>query len=78
MVEKSKEQPLKKEKVEFCINASEFTDITLTKDESDNLIKLIDQGPNEKAKKFSEEALEFYNEMMKKSKDNIQKEWFID
>lgn len=34
-----------------------------------NLIKLINQGPNEKVKKFSEELLKFYNEMMKKGKD---------
>ncbi len=73
MVEKSKEQTLKGDKFEFYINASEFTDITLTKEESYNLIKLIDQGPNEKTKKFSEEALEFYNEIMKKSKDFTQK-----
>ena len=74
MVEKSREQPQKKNKVDICISASEFTDITLTVDESDNLIKLINRGPNEKAKKFSEEALEFYNDMMKKSKNYIEKE----
>jgi hypothetical protein len=29
----------------------------------------MDHGPNEKAKKFSEEALEFYNEMLLKNQD---------
>ena len=64
MVEKTKEQSIKSGKVDFCINASEFTDITLSDDESERLIKLMEQGPNEKAKEFSEEALRYYNDMM--------------
>ena len=69
MVEKTEEKTLKKNKIDFCINTSEFTDITLTSEESENLIRLMDHGPNEKAKKFSEEALEFYNEMLLKNQD---------
>ncbi len=69
MVEKTEEKVLKKNKIDFCINSSEFTDITLTSEESENLIRLMDHGPNEKAKKFSEEALEFYNEMLLKNQD---------
>ncbi len=69
MVEKTEEKALKKNMIDFCINTSEFTDITLTSEESENLIRLMDHGPNEKAKKFSEEALEFYNEMLLKNQD---------
>jgi len=69
MVEKTEKKALKKNKIDFCINTSEFTDITLTSEESENLIRLMDHGPNEKAKKFSEEALEFYNEMLLKNQD---------
>ena len=69
MVEKTKEKALKKSKIDFCINTSKFTDITLTSEESENLIRLMEHGPNEKAKKFSEEALEFYNEMLLKNQD---------
>ena len=69
MVEKIEEKASKKNKIDFCINTSEFTDITLTSEESENLIRLMEHGPNEKAKKFSEEALEFYNEMLLKNQD---------
>ena len=69
MVEKTEEKALNKKKFDFCINTSEFTDITLTSEESENLIRLMEHGPNEKAKKFSEEALEFYNEMLLKNQD---------
>ena len=67
MVEKTEEKESKKNKIDFCINTSEFTDITLTSEESENLIRLMDHGPNEKAKKFSEEALKFYDEMLLKN-----------
>ena len=69
MVEKTEEKALKKNKIDFCINTSEFTDITLTSEESEILIRLMEQGPNEKAKKFSEEALKFYNDMQLKNQD---------
>jgi len=69
MVEKIEEKASKKNKIDFCINTSEFTDITLTSEESENLIRLMDHGPNEKAKKVSEEALKFYDEMLLKNQD---------
>ncbi|KKM67282.1 hypothetical protein LCGC14_1472650 [marine sediment metagenome] len=73
MVEKTKKQTIKKDKVDFCISSSEVTDSTLTMEESDNLVKSMNSGPNEKAKEFSKEALKFYNEMIIKSKDFNQK-----
>ena len=66
MVEKTKDRKAKKEDLDFCLNASEFTDITLTEDESEDLIELMKRGPNEKAKKFSEEALKFYEHIINK------------
>jgi len=74
MVEKTKDRKVKKEDLDFCISATEFADITLTDDESENLIELMKQGPNEKAKKFSEEALKFYEDIIKKSQDFNKKE----
>jgi len=73
MVEKTKKQIIKNDKIDFCINASEFTDITLTEEESENLVILMKNGPNEKAKKFSKESLEFYNEMIMKNQDFNEK-----
>jgi len=64
MVEKTKDKKVKKEDMDFCLSASEFTDITLTDEESENLIKLMKRGPNEKAKRFSEEALKFYDDII--------------
>lgn len=72
MVEKTKDQKVRKNDLEFCLSASEFTDITLTEEESKNLLKLITRGPNKKAKKFSEEALKFYEDMMKKTPHSKQ------
>lgn len=69
MVEKTKEQAIKKDKIEFYINASEFTDINLTIEESENLIRLMNGELNAKAKKFSKEALKFYNDMLIKNQD---------
>ena len=69
MVEKTKEQAIKKVKIDFYINASEITDVNLTNEESENLIRLMNGEPNEKAKKFSEEALKFYNDMLIKNQD---------
>ncbi len=69
MVEKTKERAINKDKIDFCINSSEFTDITLTNEESENLIRLMERGPNEKAKVFSEEALRYYNDMLLKNKE---------
>jgi len=69
MVEKTKEQAIKKDKINFYINASEFTDINLTNEESENLIRLMNGELNEKAKKFSKEALQFYNDMLIKNQD---------
>ena len=67
MVEKTKKQIIKNDKIDFCINASEFTDIILSKEESENLVILMNNGPNEKAKKFSKESLEFYDERKKEN-----------
>lgn len=69
MVEKTKDQPIKKVKIDFYINASEFKDVNLTNKESENLIRLMNGEPNEKSKKFSEEALKFYNDMLIKNQD---------
>ena len=69
MVEKTRERATKDDKIDFYINASDFTDITLTDAESENLIRLMERGPNEKAKLFSEEALRYYNDMMIKNKE---------
>ena len=69
MVEKTREREIKNDKIDFYINASDFTDITLTDKESEKLIQLIEQGPNEKAKLFSEEALQYYNNMIEKNKE---------
>ncbi len=66
MVEKTKEQAINKDKIDFCIKASEFTDICLTTEESENLIQLMERGPNEKAKLFSKEALKYYNDFLNK------------
>ena len=69
MVKTTQEKKAEEEKVDFFINASEITDITLNEEESERLIELLERGPNEKAKKFSKEALKFYEEMVKKTKD---------
>ncbi len=44
-------------------------DVNLTNEESENLIRLMNREPNEKSKKFSEEALKFYNDMLIKNQD---------
>jgi hypothetical protein len=67
MVENNTERKVGEEKLDFYINASEITDITLTEEESEKLIDLLNKGPNEKAKKFSIEAIKFYEEMVKKT-----------
>ena len=64
MVEKTKEKNTKEEKIDFFINASDITDITLNVEESERLIELLNRGPNEKAKEFTKEALKFYEEMV--------------
>ena len=66
MVEKTKEKKAKEERIDFCLNASDITDISLNEEESERLIKLLDRGPNEKAKKFTKEAIEFYQDMVNK------------
>ena len=66
MVEKTKDRKVKKADMDFCLSASEFTDITLTSEESENFIELMKRGPNEKAKRFSEEALKFYDDIINK------------
>ena len=38
MVEKTKEQAVKKVKIDFYINAADFMDVNLTNEESENLI----------------------------------------
>ena len=72
MVEKTKDQKVKKEDLDFYLSASEFTDITLTDEESKNLIELMKRGPNKKAKKFSEESLKFYEDIMNKASNSKQ------
>jgi hypothetical protein len=67
MVEKTSGKKSKKENIDFNINASEIMDITLTEEESENLINMLTKGPNKKAEKFSIEALKFYEEMVKKT-----------
>ncbi len=67
MVEKTTEKKVEDENLDFCINTSEITDITLTEEESEKLIDLLNKGPNKKAKKFSIEAIKFYEEMVKKT-----------
>ncbi len=54
--------------LDLNISVSKNLDIKLTKKESKELIKRLKRGPNEKAKKFTKEALEFYEEMEKKAK----------
>jgi len=60
MVEKTKEKKTEEEKNDFYINASDLTDITLTEEESERLIEMLNRGPNEKAKEFTKESLKFY------------------
>lgn len=69
MVEKTKEQIIKKDKIDFYINAPEFTDVNLTDEESENLIRLMNSELNEKSKKFTKEAFKFYNDMLTKNQD---------
>ncbi|KKL68380.1 hypothetical protein LCGC14_2125550 [marine sediment metagenome] len=69
IVEKTKEQAVKKVKIDFYINAADFMDVNLTNEELENLIRLMNREPNEKSKKFSEEALKFYNDMLIKNQD---------
>lgn len=71
MVEKTKDKKTKEQLIDFCINASDVTDITLTEEESEKLLDRLKRGPNEKAIKFSKEALNFYEENEKKVKDYL-------
>ncbi len=64
MVEKTKTE---EENIDFYMNASDLTDITLTEEESESLIEMLNRGPNEKAKEFTKESLKFYEEMVKKT-----------
>ena len=67
MVEKTKEKKSEEEKMDFYINASDTTDITLTQEESETLMDMLNRGPNEKAKEFTKESIKFYEEMVKKT-----------
>ena len=67
MVEKTKEKKTEEEKIDFYINASDITDITLTEEESEKLIEMLNRGPNEKATNNTREALKFYDEMVQKT-----------
>jgi len=67
MVEKTKEKKTEEEKIDFYINASDITDITLTEEESEKLIEMLNRGPNEKAKNNTRETLKFYNEMVQRT-----------
>ena len=66
MVEKTKEKKNAGEKIDFFINASDITDITLNEEESERLLKMLSRGPNEKAKEFTREALKFYQDIVGK------------
>ena len=51
---------------EFLINTDENLELTLNRAESMTLINLLKKGPNEKARNFSEAAIEFYQKMKQK------------
>ena len=72
MVEKIKEKNREEEQLDFSLNASDLTEITLTEKESEKVIEMLNRGPNEKARKFTEEALKFYEASARKSQ--IKKE----
>ncbi len=38
-------------------------EITLTKKEAEDLVERLEKGPNDKAKEFLNESIEFYKEM---------------
>jgi CRISPR/Cas system-associated exonuclease Cas4 (RecB family) len=67
MVEKTKKKKTEEEKIDFYINASDITDITLTEEESEKLIEMLNRGPNKKAKNNTREALKFYDEMVQRT-----------
>ena len=69
MVEKTNEKKTKEEMIDFCISASDVTDITLTEEESERILNFLKRGPNEKAIRISKEALKFYEENEKKVKE---------
>ena len=69
MVEKTKDKKIEERKVNFYVNASDSTDITLTEEESEKLIHMLNRGPNEKAKEFTKDSFKFYEEMVKKTEN---------
>jgi len=73
MVEKTNEKKTNEEIIDFCINASDVTDITLTEEESERILDFLKRGPNEKAIRFSKEALKFYEENEKKVKEFLKR-----
>lgn len=76
-IQKDKAIPIvgKKDKnnFDFYISASDNTDITLSEQESIDLIARLDRGPNEKVQKFAKEAREFYEENKKKVRLYLEK-----
>ncbi|MFX1298859.1 MAG: hypothetical protein ACFFD2_28870, partial [Promethearchaeota archaeon] len=54
---------------DFILNTDENLELTLNKEESMNLIKKLKRGPNEKAQKFSKNAIEFYKKNENKRRD---------
>jgi len=42
-------------------------EITLTKEEAENLVERLENGPSDKAKAFLKESIEFYEEMKLKA-----------
>ena len=42
-------------------------EIKLTKEEAENLVERLEKGPNDKAKAFLKESIEFYEEMKQKA-----------
>jgi len=55
-----------KKEIDIYICADENLEIILTKRESEELMRRLKRGPNEKTKKFKKEAKELYEENKKK------------
>lgn len=69
MVEKTADKKIEESEIDFYINASDLTDITLNEEESEKLMKMFERGPNERAKNFSREAIAFHENVVDKSRN---------
>jgi len=47
-------------------------EIILSKKEAESLVKRLENGPNEKAKKFLKESIDFYKEMRSEEKQYLK------